>query len=126
VLAVFTTATARLENLRAVSREDCDPVGSLQGTTDAKGYRRMSEKTLGQLADEGAPMCEAFDLVVRLAKQRGWIPIGFRRIELLDTFIVTVNGTKEERPDEIGFSIPPFHASVIVNGWPGGIFTMIG
>jgi len=84
------------------------------------------EKTLGQLADEGAPLSLAFNLVATLCEKRGWIPIGFRRIELANGVVVTVNGTKDERPDEIGFSIPPFHASVIVSGWPGGIFTMFG
>jgi hypothetical protein len=83
-------------------------------------------KTLGQLADEGAPLCEAFDLVRRLAERRGWIPIGWRRIELSDGWIVTVNGTSDARPDEIGLSVPPFHASVIKNGWPFGVFTIFG
>lgn len=86
----------------------------------------MAEKTLGQLADEGAPVSLAFELVVQLAEVRGWIPIGFRRIELPDGFAVTVNGTSSARPDAIGMEIPPYHASVIYNGWPGGIFTMFG
>ncbi len=86
----------------------------------------MSTKTLGQLADEGAPVCMAFHHLKTLCERRGWIPIGFRRIELPDGIIVTVNGTTEDRPDEIGMDIPPFHASVIASGWPGGIFTMFG
>lgn len=84
-------------------------------------------KTLGQLSDEGAPICEAFDLLRQLAEQRGWIPIGFRRFELPDAFVVTVNGTPEERQDvtdegEPGIAVPPYHASVWRLGWPLGIF----
>jgi hypothetical protein len=71
-------------------------------------------------------MCEVFNLVATLCEKRGWIPIGFRRIELPDGFIVTVNGTKDERPDEIGFPIPPFHGSVIARDWPGGVFSVFG
>jgi hypothetical protein len=83
-------------------------------------------KTLGQLADEGAPIAEAFELVRQLAVRRGWIPIGYRRIPLSGGFVVTVNGTSDERTDDEGMTIPPFHASVWRNGWPGGIFTMFG
>lgn len=91
----------------------------------------MPEKTLGQLADEGAPICEAFDLVSQLAFARGWIPIGFRRIELPDGFVVTVNGSSAARKDTAddgspGVEIPPYHASVWRHGWPLGIFTMFG
>lgn len=85
-----------------------------------------TSKTFGQLADEGAPMTEAFDLVRQLAVAQGWLPIGFRRIELSDGFVVTVNGTNQERKDEEGMDIPPFRASVWRNGWPGGLFDMFG
>jgi hypothetical protein len=83
-------------------------------------------KTLGQLADEGAPLCEVFDLVRQLCEAKGWIPIRYRRIDLSDGFSVTMNGTWEPRTDDEGAEIPPFHASVSRNGWHAGIFTMFG
>lgn len=83
-------------------------------------------KTLGQLEDEGAPHCEVFYLLAELCKARGWMPVGYRRIELSDGFAVTVNGTKESRTDDEGGEIPPFHASASRNGWHAGIFTMFG
>ena len=58
-------------------------------------------KTLGQLADEGAPLCEVFDLVAKLCERRGWMPVGYRRIELSEGYASR-------------------------NGWPAGIFTMFG
>lgn len=87
----------------------------------------MSEtQTLGELVDAGAPTPVAFDLVVRLCERKEWMPVGFRRIELSDGFAVTVNGTNAPRKDAEGIEIPPFHASVSRNGWPCGIFTMVG
>src|SRR5690348_14989555 len=83
-------------------------------------------KTLGQMYDEGAPIAEAFECVRLLCERRGWMPVGFRRMDLPDGFVVTVNGTPTERADDEGMSIPPFHASVWRHGLPGGIFTMFG
>jgi hypothetical protein len=82
-------------------------------------------KTLGQMVDAGEPMTELFQLVVTLAERRGYIPIGFRRIEVGE-FIVTVNGTSERRADEIGFTIAPYEASVSREGMPLGSFGMFG
>lgn len=83
-------------------------------------------KTLGQLTDEGAPISELFELVRQLCVHLGYVPVGFRRFDLPDGFAVTVNGTKDERLDEDGMAIPPFHASASRHGWPVGIFTMFG
>lgn len=86
----------------------------------------VSTKTLGQLVDDGAPTPVAFELILRLCETQGWMPVGFRRIELSDGFAVTVNGTNKPRTDDEGFEIPPFYVGVSRNGWPGGVFTMVG
>jgi predicted RNA-binding protein with TRAM domain len=100
-------------------------VSVTEATAAGEGTRRMT-KTLGQMADEGAAVILLFERVATLCEQRGWTPIGFRAIELPGGFVVTVNGTKEPQPDAIGFEIPPFHASVIVRDWPGGVFSPFG
>lgn len=81
-------------------------------------------RTLGEAVDAGEPLTQVFDLVRQLAEKKGYIPIGFRRIALPDGWIVTVNGTNEPRDDEEGFTIQPFEASVIKDGWLRGCFGM--
>jgi hypothetical protein len=80
-------------------------------------------RTLGEAVDAGEPMTECFQLMAKLAEKRGYMPIGFRRMEVGE-FIVTVNGTRQRRADEIGFEIEPFEASVSRHGMPLGWFAM--
>ena len=51
-------------------------------------------------------ICEAFDLIRRYAKRKGWIPIGWREFTV-GPWRVRVNGTREVRD-----AIQPYHALV--------------
>lgn len=52
------------------------------------------------------PISEAFELIRQYAVREGWIPIGFRTFTV-GPWMVTINGTKDERE-----AIPPWHAKV--------------
>ena len=75
-------------------------------------------------------LSEAFALITELALALGAAPfskyVGCWEHRLGDRWLIAVNGHRTPTKTSTGCEVPPFHAYVESNGWPGGLLTPFG
>lgn len=81
----------------------------------------------------GESYSEAFSLIAELACALGAAPINARvgcwEHRIGDTWLIAVNGHKEPAlcsAGEMPVEVPPFHAYIERNGWPGALLSPFG
>jgi hypothetical protein len=76
------------------------------------------------------PISEAFALITELGIALGAAPlskfVGCWEHRLGDRWLIAVNGHRTLTKTSTGCEVPPFHAYVERDGWPGGLLTPFG